>query len=110
MNKFIQKNFIVIVGFIVFYVLFFDRIGADFTSSCTIIGAVLVFYIAILLENFYKFFIGAEFNVGIRMYDIKSVKESRGSKINIFHRRVGAILLVCLLMICLYIIYIRDPC
>jgi hypothetical protein len=110
MNKCIQKNIIIAISFFSFYVLFFDRIGVNFTNSCTIIGVMLVFYLAILLENFYKFFVGDKFNIGIRMYDIKGIKESCNSKTNLIHRRIGAFFLVCLFLICIFIIFIRKPC
>jgi len=107
MSSLLIKNIIFGVSCLAVYLALPSFIGLS--NKCIFINLGVIIYVAFSVIDLYDFFKGDKFSIGIQMYRIKSLAED-GSKFNIWHRRVGAVVRVILAVVVLMIAFNQWFC
>jgi uncharacterized RDD family membrane protein YckC len=105
-NKLLFKGIVFSFSSVALYLSFPEFIGVGLSQKCILINFIVIFYSALAVLSLYEFYVGDKFSPGIQMYRIKSLKDD-SSKLNIFHRRIGAAV-VCILDVLLLWVHLKG--
>jgi len=106
MNKLLLKSIILGLSSLFLYLLFPKFIGVGLDNKCILINVIVIVYVAVGVLSLYEFYLGEKFSPGIQMYRIKSLGED-SSKLNVFHRKIGAVV-VCIFALLLLWVHFKG--